>query len=255
MQVWFNSTLLPISQSPVDEKGWLPGAGIFETLKSVNGIPWALTEHMVRARKSAKFAQITLPSDSQINVALTKLLTAAPQVNGLLRLSFDKNGNWAAVHLPFIDPITDSKVWIYPKLISLGANVIKTYPYAHRLDILAEANAHGFDEALVINAEDMICEGAVSNIIFYTAGRWITPPISDGVLPGIVRGLVLKHLNIEQAALPVSKINEVGAGILLSSLRVAQPISYIGGRKLPELEKARVFCEQIWAMARRTSVG
>ena len=49
MKVIFNGDLLNQDQTVCDDKGWLPGTGIFETIKTVDSKPWAFARHMRRA--------------------------------------------------------------------------------------------------------------------------------------------------------------------------------------------------------------
>ena len=130
--------------------------------------------------------------------------------------------------------------------------MIKSYPYAHRLAILEEAKLLGFDEALVCNTEGKICEGAVSNVLMKIDERWVTPPISDGILPGIMRELVIEHCAVAVESVPISKIDEVRAAILLSSLRISQPVASIEGR---DLEASQAFSDEIRAMVILHSLG
>jgi len=177
---------------------------------------------------------------------------AEPLPDGLLRISFDKNGSWAAVHLPYEPLATAAKVRVHPQALISHGETIKSYPYGYRLGILEEAKLLGFDEAIIASTEGNICEGAVSNIIFLIDGNWITPPTSDGVLPGIMRGLVLDYCDVKIAPLHMSRINNVESAILLSSLRIAQAIESIDGRTL---QPSQAFTEEIQAMAVLHSVG
>jgi branched-chain amino acid aminotransferase len=97
-----------------------------------------------------------------------------------------------------------------------------------------------------------VCEGSVTNLLFRIDGQWITPPISDGVLPGIVRALVIENCGVLVRSIMESQLDQVSSGFLLSSLRIAQPIASINGR---ELEQSPEFRAEIEAMALRTSVG
>jgi hypothetical protein len=60
-----------------------------------------------------------------------------------------------------------------------------------------------------------------------------------------MRGLVIENFSVTVASLPKNRLHDVTAAILLSSLRIAQPIHSIDGRKL---EASESFCSQIEAM-------
>lgn len=54
-----------------------------------------------------------------------------------------------------------------------------------------EANAHGYNEAVMLNEDGKVCEGTGENMFIVKQGRIITPPLSDGVLEGITRESVM----------------------------------------------------------------
>jgi branched-chain amino acid aminotransferase len=55
-----------------------------------------------------------------------------------------------------------------------------------------EANAHGYDEAILLNEVGNVCEGTGENIFVVRDGLIATPPVSDGLLEGITRDSVVK---------------------------------------------------------------
>ena len=252
MKIVFNGDLVDIEAVPCTPTGWLIGAGIFETIRTVMGVPYAFKRHMVRAHKSSAIANVPLPHSALVELAVNALLVAEPAADGLLRISFDANGQWAAVHLPYHSLTTPARVRIHPDALISNGETIKTYPYEHRMAILEEAKILGFDEAIVTSTEGRVCEGAVSNLAFLIDGRWLTPPTTDGVLPGIMRDLVIENCGIEVASIPISRINDIASGFLLSSLRIAQPIASLNGR---ELSVSHAFNDEIHAMAVLHSVG
>jgi len=252
VKVIVNGDLVPIEQSQCTSLGWLEGAGIFETIKTVDAKPWALSRHMRRAVNSARRENIKLPSEELVRESIATLLLAENHSSGLLRVSFDATGNWAAVHLPYTEVSTAAKVCIHPAALVNEGVPVKSYPYNHRLEILEQARTKGFDEALVTSVEGKVCEGAVTNVLLKIAGTWCTPPLSDGVLAGVMRALVIENCDVMVRSISISEIKDVESAFLLSSLRIAQPIASIDGR---ELSQSHDFRDEIEAMALRTSVG
>ena len=252
MKVIVNGALVPIEQSQCTTLGWLEGAGIFETIKTVDGKPWALSRHMRRAVNSSARENIVLPNEELVRESIATLLFVESHPTGLLRVSFDATGNWAAVHLPYTEVISAAKVGIHPDALIIDGVPVKSYPYNHRLEILEQARVNGFDEALVTSSDGKVCEGAVTNVLLKIAGSWCTPPLSDGVLAGVMRALVIEYCDVMVRSIAVSEIGDIESAFLLSSLRIAQPISSIDGR---ELSQSHEFRDEIEAMALRTSVG
>jgi branched-chain amino acid aminotransferase len=252
MKISFSGALVEIETTPCTATGWLQGDGIFETLRTVNGVAYAYSRHIQRAVKSAQIAHIDLPALELVAQAVAQVIEAEPHPDGLLRISFDGNGQWAVIHLPYQPQNKPATMRIHPDKSAITDQMIKSYPYGHRLAILEEAKLLGFDEALVSNTDGKICEGAVSNVIVKINGRWVTPPISDGILPGIMRELVIENCGVDVASISLSRIDEVEAAILLGSLRISQPVASIEGR---ELEASQAFSDEIQAMVILHSLG
>lgn len=54
------------------------------------------------------------------------------------------------------------------------------------------AEAHGAFDMLFFNTDGFLTEGARSNVFIKRDGQWMTPPLSAGLLPGIMRAHILK---------------------------------------------------------------
>ncbi|WP_243290902.1 branched-chain amino acid transaminase [Bacillus sp. FJAT-47783] len=54
-----------------------------------------------------------------------------------------------------------------------------------------EANQNGFDEAIFLTTNGFVCEGSSENIFLVKEHQLMTPPVSDGILPGITRDTVM----------------------------------------------------------------
>jgi branched-chain amino acid aminotransferase len=252
MKVIHNGKLVPIEESDCNDKGWMSGDGIFETIKTVDNKPWAMSRHMRRAVSSARKIGLRVPSEELIREAIETLCMTEKHLNGMLRISFGQNGNWSAVHLPY-EPIKQgARLLSYDKEIATLGQPMKSYPYTHRLEILEAIKLLDADEAVVCNEKGKVCEGSVTNLLLRIENTWITPPISDGVLPGVMRALVIEYCGVSVRSIDVSEIPLVQSAFLLSSLRIAQPVASIDGR---ELEQSLDFHSEIQAMALRTSVG
>jgi branched-chain amino acid aminotransferase len=252
MKVILNGSLVDLEESLSDEKGWMKGAGVFETIKTVGNKPWALSRHMRRAVSSAQRLGLAIPTEDSVRASVVRLLEHERFEQGVLRLSFGDDGNWSAAHISYEGWSTGARVITYKKEISAVKQPIKSFPYDHRINILDEVKAQGADEAIVLNEHGQVSEGSVTNLLLLLDGEWITPPISDGVLPGVMRALVIEYCGVLVRSISASDLPSVQSGFLLSSLRIAQPIASIDGH---ELIQSPDFQAQIEAMALRTSVG
>jgi len=84
----------------------------------------------------------------------------------------------------------------------------------------AAASAAGFADILFFNTHDQLTEGAISNVIIEKAGRWYTPPISCGLLPGIYRRHLLQtRAGIEERIVTPADLRSADAVYLCNALR------------------------------------
>ena len=132
MRVIHNGALVPIEESECNDKGWMMGNGVFETIKTVENKPWALSRHMRRAVASAQQLGLQIPTEDLVRNSVENLLDTQQHAHGLLRLSFGKNGNWSAVHLAYEPVMHGAKLLTYDKEIVVQGQPIKSYPYTHR---------------------------------------------------------------------------------------------------------------------------
>ena len=68
-------------------------------------------------------------------------------------------------------------------------------------DCARAAMPDGIDELLFLNDNDELCEGTITNIFVETEAGLLTPPLSSGVLPGILRAELLETGQAREAIL------------------------------------------------------
>lgn len=250
MRVIYNGEVKSFDDVPASSSGWLEGQGIFETIKSVGNKPFSLSRHIARAQSSAVALGITIPNSDQISQGVNDLLAAVPHGLGMLRISFDNLGNWLAVHMPYAEQEKSCDVRMHPGAVT--GDVHKRFPYTNRLEILEQARLAGFDDAIVVNSQGNICEGSVTNLIANIDGRWVTPPTTDVVLPGIIRQILIENELVAIESIPANRLAEITSAFFISSLRLSHAISSIDSRPL---HLSHAFGEEIKALAHKYSVG
>jgi len=236
----------------LQESDWPFGTGIFETLRMQDGKVILLKEHLDRARKSGLELGIKIPSDAEI---IEKISELGKLRLGRLRLTF--GDNFFATLIPYVDPSTPLKVVGIAREVILTSTSYqkKVYPYDFNLELLAHVRSRGFDEALLINPDGEISEGAVSNFIFRMDGFWVTPPISAGLLPGIIRQKVLESGLAIESTVTSTDLSKVTHAFAISSLRIATPVETIDGRVLGLDEVSLVWRNKLRQFLKLDSVG
>jgi branched-chain amino acid aminotransferase len=236
----------------LDSNGFPRTSGIFETIKTIDGKPIALARHMRRAINSALELGITLPDEESIRVQLSEVLGSQKFAAGRLRLCF-ADGIFHISHAEYEELQSPSNLNFYNETVP--GLIHKKFPYGHRFAILKSAQDEGFDDSILFNAKNEITETAVSNLVFRIEGAWVTPPITSGVLPGIVRAVAIEECGVSVRPIHISEVPEIQSGFLVSSLRIAQPIAYIGDMKLEIGQSSRELEALIRAHLQPVSVG
>ena len=253
--VWSEGRLITFDEAGVDQAGWPVGTGIFETIKTVDGSAWHLSRHMRRALTSAKRNDIPFPSEELIRNAVAATITANPFPIGRLRLLFASDGQFLVTHQEYFEASDHAKLIIFPDRFESSKIVEKRFPYDRNLALLDSARSQGFDDGILLNERDLVAESSIANLVFEIDGQWVTPPLVDGVLPGVIRALAIEKLGIQVRSIGREELNRVDAGLLPSSLKIAQPISQIAGRTLPNFQGSEQMRSRIAATAIATSVG
>ncbi|QLL24996.1 hypothetical protein DLE04_04755 [Actinobacteria bacterium IMCC26103] len=254
MQIWLNDGLVAAASAGVALDGWPDGEGIFETIKTENGEIFELGRHMRRAIDAAAQKNIKLPDEDLIRVAISKLLAAEPHTVGRLRLLFSSD-RFVAVHQLYEEITTPAKLTVITDPSEVAGISIKTFPYQHRLSLLAKAQALGFDEIICLNSDLEVTEGAVSNFIFRIGGTWVTPPLSSGVLPGVQRGIVIERCGVGVQLISKADLVRADAAFVISSLKLALSVAEIDGVAMKIDEDCAALEANIRAKTLKHSVG
>jgi len=114
---------------------------------------------------------------------------------------------------------------------------VKTFAYGASIQARRQAQAAGADDALLASTAGGLCCGTVANLLVHWRGRWLTPPLSSGCLPGVMRRRALELGLVLEAELPIAaawlRDGSVSAALLLNSLG-CRPISHCDGVPLPD---------------------
>ena len=203
------------------------GTGIFETLRTEDGRVAELTRHMRRAKKSADEIGIAMPDEEILRSEIDASLTLEPFKLGRLRICISEKG-FVITHDAYEEIETLARLTFHSTSTTASGPQIKSYPYDWNYSVLDTARDYGFDDAILFNTANKVTETAISNIVFKIDDNWITPPITAGILPGIMRAIAIERCGVMVRDIHISEIAEVEEALLLSSLKIAQPVSHIG---------------------------
>lgn len=210
---------------------WAEGSGIFETIRVEDGLIFALHRHHCRAKEAAAKLGFEIPTEEFVAKQSYQIVKAEEFKLARLRWHFDKTGEFTISYVPFEDPTAAATLKIIDQRSSNYEIKNKKYPYQN-LQILEKVRAEGFDDGIIVTEDGQLAETTIASLLLKIDGAWVTPPLSSGILNGVVRALVLEAGLAKVRRIALSEITKVESGLLLTSLRNAQNIGEINGRKL-----------------------
>ncbi len=203
--VWLNDDLVPVDQArvSVNDRGFQYGDGFFETVRAEGGKVYFLTEHLARLEASAAAFRLPFPRDLPWAERLSRLLAA----NGLDRsparvkillsrgvaggLGLPAAGQptlvmWARPYEP-PPPPEYAAGWpavIFPERRTTMIGRHKSLNYLFYLAARQYALDRGAREAIILEADGLVSEGAATSLVYLSQGRYCTPAAASA-LPGV----------------------------------------------------------------------
>ena len=224
-------------QLPLSDRGLQLADGLFETILILNGAAQLLPEHLARWVASAELLGMDPPPSQQdlsglIDEAIVK--SELGQASGALRLNWSRgSGQGRGIG---IANLNQHRFWLTLTPCSMHflpirtitsrlerrnrdsmSSRCKTFAYTAAIQARREAERAGADDALLHNTQGELCCGTVANLLVHREGRWITPPLSSGCLPGVMRARALS-LGIAMEADVGETLQSSDQGLLINSL-------------------------------------
>ncbi len=246
MWCWVNGVVTPLEQAVVQvvDHGFTVGDGVFETLKIEHGVPFALTRHLSRLSRSATGLGLPTPDEGLVRRAVADVCQRHRYDLGVLRITYtsgpgplgsqrgDRGCTLAVVSMPGKPWPASTKVHVcrWPRNERSPLVGLKTTSYAENAVALAVAKQSGASEAVMANLAGQLCEGTGSNVFVVVDGVVLTPPLGDGCLAGVTRGLVLDWFDVREQSLPMSVLMEADEVFLTSCTRDVHPVHAVDAR-------------------------
>lgn len=267
MLTWVDGELCGEEAAKVSafDRGLTIGEGVFETVKVVDGVPFALGRHIARLRRSAAALGLGAPDEARVREACAavvgqlgalsadvRLATGQSEERrpgqgrrrlGLHRLRITATGGAAPLGLVrgeamptlivAMSAIPETSAATSVALVPWARNErspvvgLKTTSYVENVRMLDWARSCGAAEAVMANTRARLCEGAGSNVFVVVDDQVLTPSRASGCLPGVTRELVLEWTDAREADLDVGVLDQAEEIFLTSSLRSVQPVDAV----------------------------
>ena len=210
----FNGVLVSQDQQlSVNNRAFLYGDSVFETLKVVNNSILFLEDHYFRLMATMRIVRMEIPMNFTLEYFEEQILSLVKTNNceSSARIRFSVYRNEGGFYLPMVNTISYiiQSVALPNQYYSLDQNpyeveLYKDFYVSKQLlsslktnnkmvhitgSIFAKEN--GYDNCLILNETKNVVEALQGNIFMVLEGRLITPPISEGCLNGIMRKQIL----------------------------------------------------------------
>ncbi|MCQ8240690.1 aminotransferase class IV [Rhizosaccharibacter radicis] len=234
-----------------DDRAFLLGDGLFETIRVADGTPRHVDRHLQRLTEGAAFLDIPLPYTREVlTIAIERLIRATGTMDGTVRLTLSRGSGERGIGLPerpcplLLMTIVPMKVDGHAPIALATAREtrrnehsplgrLKSLNYLDSILARREASRRGADDALLLSTAGQVAEASVANVIVSFGGKLWTPPVSDGALPGIMRGILMETIGIMERSFRRDDLDAAEALFLCNSLAIRQ-VGSLDGRHLSQ---------------------
>lgn len=248
---YFNGKFIPRGKVSINAEdiGILRGYGIFEFIRTYNGKPFLLKEHLDRFEKSAQLLNLKIPvSRKKLIDVINKLIKKNNFKESIIRIVLTGGKTINGLDYDYNSPtlfILNKKLKEYPDFVyKKGVKVIthyyqrqfssvKTINYITAVNLqplLKKEKAH---EILYVS-NGRVLEGTTSNFFIFKHNVLITP--KNNILIGTTRNLVLKlaknHFRIKEKDIFIKELRNATEAFITSTNKEIMPVVKIDNLKV-----------------------
>lgn len=217
------------------DEGFFFGIGFFETIL-VKDEAVFLEAHVERINKSLSTFDIkrrltpecvnAFISQYEIRDCALKLVITEKNVFASTRpIAYTDALYQVGFHVFVGDFVRASKMrLIHHKSLNYGECIL-----AHRW-----ARQNGYNDCLFQNEHGNLTETSIANLFIVENGLLVTPPLSEGLLPGVVRAELMKLYPVVESPITMDRLMTSEGAFLTNSLMGIMKISKVNGRAISD---------------------
>ncbi|HYJ48404.1 MAG TPA: aminodeoxychorismate lyase [Microbacterium sp.] len=231
------------------------GDGIFESVGVIDGHAQEVQAHLDRLTHSAELCDLPSPNLEQWREAVVLAEDRCEPGESVIKLILSRGvdhgpaptawitaaraADFAKVRVRGVRVVTldrgyDSGVPARAPWLLLGA---KTLSYAVNMAAIREAKRRGADDAIFVSSDGIVLEAPTASLILRIDDVYVTPAPNGGILQGTTQLSAFAWLDEQGLAtayrdVPTTQLHSADAAWLVSSVRLAAPISEIDGTAL-----------------------
>lgn len=234
------------------DEGYYFGLGAFETIAVEEGKPVFLEKHYERLWRAMDFFSLSV-NEGEIREKVEKALGEEHMKSGrkVLKITVSQKNlvvstrentyteedyqqgfstAYARVRRNETSPLT------YHKTLNYGDCILEK----------RRAKAEGIQEPIFLNTRGELAEGATSNVFFVKDGEIFAPPLSCGMLPGILRQYLYETYSIREQVILPEQVAEFQEMFVSNSLLGIMPVRQLESFVFPGMEMGRKLLEEYW---------
>ncbi len=251
---FLNDKFLDIQEakiSPLD-RGFLFGDAIYEVIIAVNKKPFELGAHLTRLKKNIFSLKYSLSNQIDLEEIILEVISRNKFLNQVIYVQISRGTDTVRDHIPSnnLSPTifvsshelkTEFSQSSGEKAILLEdfrwrKSQIKATSLLANVIYRSEAKHQEVFETILFE-DGFITEGAVSNVFCTIENKIITPPLTENILPGVTRKVILEliqdtSLEYEETKIPVDSILSAEEIWVTNSTKGIIPIIELDGKKI-----------------------
>lgn len=257
-----NGKMIPADDAAISpfDRGLLLGDGLFETMRAYHGHVLYFDRHWERLIHSALQSAISIPLSKQAVIDLMDALLKKNQLahhDAIIRLTLTRGVSVTRGILPMdlqqpptlliysfpYQPVNKAAMSVHISTVTVRNEYsplsrLKTLNYLDHILARLDAQKLGADEAILLNTRGFIASATTANVFAIMDACVITPPVSDGVLPGIMRRNVIDLCHAHQIPIMEKSIHPdewmmAEELFLTNSVMEIMPICAVNGKTIP----------------------
>jgi 4-amino-4-deoxychorismate lyase len=231
------------------------GDGIFESIGVIDGHAQEVEAHLSRLGHSARLCDLPHPHPEQWRQAVALAAAACGAGEAVIKLILSRGIEHGPTPTAWV---TDAPAADFSAARGRGIRVVtldrgyaldvpsrapwlllgaKTLSYAVNMAALREAHRRGADDAIFTTSDGYVLEAPTASLILRRGDVFVTPAPNAGILHGTTQLSLFEHLEARgfetgYETIPVSELQTADAAWLVSSVRLAAPVTAIDEREL-----------------------
>ncbi len=255
MYIYLNGNIIREREASVsiNDRGFLLGDGVFETLRAYSGKPFLLTAHLERLFLGAEKLRIKTEQDREgLAGIIRKLLELNNLSDAYIRVTLTRGTGGRGIDINDCNhstlcivtkPYNAPEEALYREGVKIGFlkrrntrlpedSHIKYTSFLNYILARMEVTDRNLFEGILLNQQGYITEGTVSNLFFVKDKKIYTPSLKAGILNGITRQEVirlaqLKGFRIEEGLYKKEDLFGADEVFLTNSLIEIMPVGTI----------------------------